>query len=813
MSTNNYDPKTIESKWQQYWEEKKVFAAQDNSPKPKFYCLIEFPYPSGEGLHVGHPRSYTAMDILARKRRMQGFNVLYPIGFDAFGLPSENYAIKTGIHPAITTEKNIENFTRQLKSIGFSFDWDRQVVTTDPNYYKWTQWIFLKMYENNLAYKAKIPINWCPSCKIGLANEEVVNGACERCGTEVEKREKEQWMFKITDYADRLIEDLENVDYLDRIKAQQINWIGRSQGAQVDFEVKAKDKKEISNKLTVFTTRPDTLFGVTFMVISPEHEIVETLKSEIKNLKEVKAYQDSARKKSDLERTELNKEKTGVLLDGIVALNPVNGKSIPIFIADYVLSTYGTGAIMAVPGHDQRDWDFAKKYKLPIIEVISGGDVSKQAYVDTEKGMLVNSGNFSGMTVEKAISEIIDWLEVRNIGQKKINYKLRDWVFSRQRYWGEPIPMVKCEKCGWVPLPEKDLPLLLPDVKKYEPTDDGQSPLANISEWVKTKCPKCDGPALRETDTMPNWAGSNWYFLRYIDPKNNKAFASKEKLEYWAPIDWYNGGMEHTTLHLLYSRFIYKFLYDIKAVPESCGSEPYKKRTSHGMILGEGGEKMSKSRGNVVNPDQVIDEYGADTLRVYEMFMGPFDQAIPWDTKGVIGVRRFLERVWQVFDGSIKISKEIPEELAVLLNKTVKKVGDDIESQAYNTAISAIMILVNKILEVGVMDENTAKSLLLILSPFAPHLAEELWLKSKYKGLACQQLWPKYDSGLLVGQEYLLVVQVNGKVKDKISVLSSVDEQQAENLAKQSPKIAPLLAGKTVRNVIFVPGRLINFVI
>jgi len=811
--SSNYDPKIIEPKWQQYWEEKKVFVAPDNSPKPKFYCLIEFPYPSGEGLHVGHPRSYTAIDILARKRRMQGFNVLYPIGFDAFGLPSENYAIKTGVHPAITTEKNIENFTRQLKSFGFSFDWSREIVTTDPSYYKWTQWIFLKMFEQGLAYKAKIPINWCLSCKTGLANEEVVDGVCERCGGEVEKREKEQWMLRITEYADRLIDDLDTVDYLDRIKIQQINWIGKSYGAEVDFKVAAKDSAKDLGKLTVFTTRPDTLFGATFMVISPEHEIIAGFKSELKNYQAIENYQIAARKKSDLERTELNKEKTGVRLEGVSAINPVNGQEIPIFIADYVLASYGTGAIMAVPAHDQRDWEFAKKYKLPIIEVIAGGDINKQAYTDIENGALINSEKFNGLSVKKAISEIIIWLELRAIGRQKINYKLRDWVFSRQRYWGEPIPMVNCEKCGWVPLPEKYLPLILPEVKNYEPTDNGESPLANISEWINTDCPKCGNKAKRETDTMPNWAGSNWYFLRYIDPHNSKALAGQAKLEYWAPIDWYNGGMEHTTLHLLYSRFVYKFLYDIKAVPQSCGSEPYKKRTSHGMILGEKGEKMSKSRGNVVNPDQVIKEYGADTLRVYEMFMGPFDQAIPWDTKGVIGVRRFLDRVWQVYHGGAKVTAKVPEELKVLLNKTVKKVGDDIENQNYNTAVSSIMILVNKILDLACMDENTAKSLLLILCPFAPHLSEELWHQLKYKGTASLQIWPNFDENFLVGKEYQLIVQVNGKLKDKIMVPTSIDEQQAENLAKSSKKVQPFLKNKTPKNIIFVPGRLINFVV
>ena len=671
MSESSYNHKKIEAKWQKVWEKEKLFAAVDKSHQPKYYCLVEFPYPSGEGLHVGHPRSYIALDTLARKRRMQGFNVMYPMGFDAFGLPSENYAIKTGIHPAITTEKNIQTYTKQLKSLGFSFDWDRQVTTTDPKYYKWTQWIFLKMHEEGLAYKDRIAINWCPSCKIGLANEEVVNGVCERCGGKVEKREKEQWMLKITKYADRLLEDLESVDYLERIKIQQQNWIGRSEGAEVEFTI-----QDSEFKIKVYTTRPDTLFGATFMVVSPEHEIVSNLKSQISNFDEVEEYIVKAKKKSDLERTDLSKQKTGVELKGVKAINPVNNNKIPIWVADYVLISYGTGAIMAVPAHDQRDWDFAKKYKLPVVEVISGGDIAKQAHEDIEDGVLVNSGQFSGLPAKKAIIQITRWLEKEKLGRFAVNYKLRDWVFSRQRYWGEPIPMVYCANCketgasqdpltgeasGWVRLPEKDLPLKLPKVEKYEPTDTGESPLAAITDWVNTKCPQCGGKALRETDTMPNWAGSNWDFLRYIDPENNKELANKDKLEYWAPVDWYNGGMEHTTLHLLYSRFVYKFLYDIGAVPKKCGNEPYKKRTSHGLILGRGGEKMSKSRGNVVNPDDVVKAVGADAFRVYQMFMGPFDQSIPWDTKGVIGVRRFLEKVWQIYNGSVKIADQAGE--------------------------------------------------------------------------------------------------------------------------------------------------------
>ena len=815
-----YDPKAIEPKWQQYWEDKKLFAAADKSGKEKFYCLIEFPYPSAEGLHVGHPRSYTALDVLARKRRMQGYNVLYPIGFDAFGLPSENYAIKTGIHPAVTTEKNIENFTRQLKALGFSFDWSREVVTTDPKYYKWTQWIFLKMWEKGLAYKAKIPINWCLSCKVGLANEEVVGGVCERCGGTVEKREKDQWIFKITEYADRLIKDLDEVDYLEKIKTQQINWIGRSEGAEIDFAVRT-ESHEAAGSLKVYTTRPDTLFGVTFMVISPEHEMITNRKSQIANLKEVEKYVAQAKKKSDLERTELTKEKTGVEIKGLKAVNPVNQELIPIFVADYVLTSYGTGAIMAVPAHDQRDWDFAKKYKMPIREVISGGQINQAAYEDIVSGVLVNSGSFSGSSVAEAINDITAWLEANGIGKKTVNYKLRDWIFSRQRYWGEPIPMVYCENCkakgdypdGWVPLPESELPLKLPDVEKYEPTDTGESPLANISDWVNTTCPVCGGKAKRETDTMPNWAGSNWYFLRYIDSRNDKVLADKKKLEYWAPVDWYNGGMEHTTLHLLYSRFVYKFLWDIGAVPKSCGSEPYKKRTSHGMILGAGGEKMSKSRGNVVNPDEVVNQFGADTLRLYEMFMGPFDQAIPWDTKGVVGVRRFVEKVWSAYAGGVKIVDAADSELIGLTHRTIKKVGDDIETQDYNTAISALMILTNKILAQGQMDNFVAEALLKILSPFAPHLCEELWQRLGNKKSIMLQAWPEADPSLLAEKFIDLVIQINGKHRDTIKTAADVDEQQAENYARQSVKISAALAGKTVKNVIFVPGRLINFVV
>jgi len=828
----DYDHKKIEPKWQKYWEKKKVFAAKDKSDKNKFYCLIEFPYPSGDGLHVGHPRSYTALDILARKRRMQGYNVLYPIGFDAFGLPSENYAIKTGIHPAITTEKNIKTFTRQLKSLGFSFDWSRQVTTTDPDYYKWTQWIFLKMYENGLAYKSKISINWCLSCKIGLANEEVVNGKCERCSGQVEKRDKEQWLLRITEYAEKLIDDLELVDYPDRIKNQQINWIGRSEGAEINFKVDG-----VNQQLRVYTTRPDTLFGATFMVLAPEHELVKSITSQ-SQASLVEEYVGQAAKKSDLERTELAKDKTGVF-SGAYAINPVNNKKIPIWIADYVLASYGTGAIMAVPAHDQRDWDFAKKYKLPIIEVIAGGNVNQSAYENIAEGTMVNSGRFDGLAVKKCIVDIIDWLQTAELGQATVNYKLRDWVFSRQRYWGEPIPIVYCCHC-WekqnkefksqavegvdyaviddvdyaiIPVPQSQLPIVLPEIKKYEPTDNGDSPLAEIKNWVNVPCPVCKSEAKRETDTMPNWAGSNWYFLRYLDPKNHRHLASEDKLKYWLPVDWYNGGMEHTTLHLLYSRFVYKFLYDIGAVPQECGPEPYKKRTSHGMILGEGGEKMSKSKGNVINPDDIIKEYGADTLRMYEMFMGPFDQAIPWDTKGVKGVRRFLDKVWNLFQSAAVKSGLEDQNFISLLHRTIKKVGDDIETQNYNTAISAMMILLNKMLEIKSISSNTREIFLKILSPFAPHVCEELWSGLGKKNSIFGQKWPEYDEILAQNKEVELIIQVNGKLRDKIKVVGDINEQSAEKLAKESGNVKKYIEGKNIKNIIFVPGRLINIVI
>ncbi|MCK4936599.1 MAG: leucine--tRNA ligase, partial [Elusimicrobiales bacterium] len=739
-------------------------------------------------------------------------NVLYPMGFDAFGLPSENYAIKTGIHPAVTTEKNIKTFTKQLKSLGFSFDWNRAVTTTDPKYYKWTQWIFLKMYENGLAYKDKISINWCLSCKIGLANEEVVNGKCERCGGKVEKRDKEQWMLKITDYADRLIEDLETVDYLNRIKTQQINWIGRSEGAEVDFKIYKSE--EI---IKVYTTRPDTLFGATFMVFSPEHELVDQLKDKITNWDKVEKYINEAKKKSDLERTELSKEKTGVELKGVTAINPVNKRKIPIWIADYVLVSYGTGAIMAVPGHDQRDWDFAKKYKLPIVEVIKGGDVKKSAYEDIEDGTMVNSGHFCNLTVKKCIFEITRWLEEEGLGSTAVNYKLRDWVFSRQRYWGEPIPMINCEKCGWVSVSEKELPIELPKIDKYEPTDTGESPLSKITDWVNTQCPNCGGSAKRETDTMPNWAGSNWYFLRYIDPKNNKELADRKKLEYFAPVDWYNGGMEHTTLHLLYSRFVYKFLYDIGVVPESCGPEPYKKRTSHGLVLGEGGEKMSKSKGNVVNPDEVIKEFGADTFRMYEMFMGPLEMAKPWDIHGIEGIYRFLKRIWRwgiqcadkIKDNSIKASLD-DKELTILRHQTIKKLTSDIEELKFNTAISALMIYFNKFSEKD-FSKKDFEIFLTITHPLAPHITDDLWAKAGKTDNLINRAWPKADERIISERELEIPVQINGKIKAKIHVKETIEKEELEELAKQSVK--EHLSGKKIIKLIIVPKRLVSIVI
>ncbi len=801
-----YDFAAIEPKWQRRWEEAKVYAAADKSDKPKFYGLVEFPYPSGQGLHVGHPRPYTAMDIVTRKKRMDGYNVLFPMGFDAFGLPTENYAIKNHIHPAKVTRDNIANFTSQLKMLGFGFDWDRVVDTTDPSYYKWTQWIFLQLYKKGLAYKATMPVNWCTSCKCVLANEEVVEGVCERCGSSVIRKEKSQWMLKITQYAQRLIDDLDDLDFIERVKIQQRNWIGRSTGAEVTFKSTAGDD------IVVFTTRPDTLFGATYMVLSPEHELVRAWleAGRLGNADEVAAYQKAAASKSDLERTELNKEKTGVKLDGVKGVNPVSGKEIPIFISDYVLSTYGTGAIMAVPAHDDRDWEFAKKFGLEIIEVVSGGeDVQKAAFTaKDETGILVNSDFLNGLTVKAAIPAVTKWLEEKGIGEAKVNYKLRDWVFSRQRYWGEPIPMVNCEKCGWVPLPEDQLPLLLPEVESYEPTDDGESPLSKMTDWVKTTCPCCGGSARRETDTMPQWAGSSWYFLRYMDPHNDKALASKEALDYWSPVDWYNGGMEHTTLHLLYSRFWHKFLYDIGVVPTK---EPYQKRTSHGMILGEGGEKMSKSRGNVVNPNDIVAAYGADTLRLYTMFIGDFEQAAVWSDNAVKGCKRFLDKVWNLAE-SCSDSPEHTRANEALLHKTIKKVADDIEAMKFNTAIAAMMTLVGDFQKNG-CSRGDMKTLITLLSPFAPHVAEELWEMLGGEGFVCRQSWPAYDESKTVADTVQMAVQVNGKVRANILVPADADDGAIIAAAQADPKVQKFTEGMALVKTIVVPKRLVNLIV
>jgi len=797
-----YNHQKSEKKWQEYWDEKEIYKALDfdQTDKEKYYCLIEFPYPSGEGLHVGHPRSYTALDVIARKKRMQGYNVLFPIGWDAFGLPTENYAIKTGIHPKLATAQNVKRFTKQLKSLGLSFDWSREINTTDPEYYKWTQWIFLKLYENGLAYKKKMPINWCPSCKIGLANEEVINGACERCSHEVEKRDIEQWLLKITAYADRLIEDLETVDYSENIKSAQINWIGRSEGADVNFEIKGTDKK-----LTGFTTRPDTLFGATYMAIAPEHQWVEEITTK-ENKEAVLNYQKQARQKSDLERTDLAKEKSGVFT-GAYAINPVNGQEIPIWVADYVLATYGSGAIMAVPAHDERDYEFAKKYDLPIVEVIKGGDITKEAYIDD--GKLVNSEMLNGLNVKEATNKIIKWLEDKELGKAAINYKFRDWIFSRQHYWGEPIPIVFCKKCGTVPVPYEDLPVELPKVENYKPTETGESPLANIKSWVSTKCPKCKGPAKRETDTMPNWAGSSWYFLRYCDPKNSEEFANLDKLKYWFPIDLYNGGMEHTTLHLLYSRFWHKFLFDLDLVPTS---EPYMQRRSHGLIMGEDGQKMSKSRGNVINPDDIVKEYGADVLRTYEMFIGPYDQSIAWSTNGINGVRRFIDRIYN-FKGYKNNGTKDSEEVEILMHKTIKKVANDIDKMHFNTAISALMILLNKFEEEKVISKDSWKIFLVMFSVFAPHITEELWQELGEKTSICLKQWPKYDESKIKEEKIQLVVQVNGKVRANIEVESGITEDEAKQLALNDDKVKKSIEEKEIKKIIFVKDKLINFVV
>ena len=799
-----YDHKQVEKKWQDIWDEKQCFHAENDSDKEKFYALVEFPYPSGQGLHVGHPRSYTALDIVARKKRMQGYNVLYPMGWDAFGLPTENFAIKNHVHPAEVTKKNIARFKSQLKSLGLSFDWSREINTTDPSYYKWTQWIFLQLFKKGLAYKKEMSVNWCTSCKCVLANEEVVNGVCERCGSEVVHKTKSQWMLAITKYAQRLIDDLDDVDYIERVKIQQRNWIGRSTGAEVDFKTTEGDT------LTVYTTRPDTLFGATYMVISPEHPMIEQWADKLNNIADVRAYREEAARKSDFERTELNKDKTGVKLDGVAAINPVNGKQIPIFVSDYVLMGYGTGAIMAVPAHDDRDWEFAKKFGCEIIEVVSGGeDVQKAAFTaKDETGILVNSDFLNGKTVKDAIPAMIEWLGEKGIGHAKVQYKLRDWVFSRQRYWGEPIPIVKCDKCGYVALPEDQLPLELPNVTSYEPTDNGESPLAHMTDWVNTTCPCCGGPAKRETDTMPQWAGSSWYFLRYMDPHNDKALASPEALKYWSPVDWYNGGMEHTTLHLLYSRFWHKFLYDIGVVPTK---EPYAKRTSHGMILGENGEKMSKSRGNVVNPDEIVDTYGADTMRLYEMFIGDFEKAAPWSPKSIKGCRRFLERVWALAD-KVQDGDTYSEQHEVLMNRTIKKVGEDADNLKANTAIAALMTMLNEFYDKGV-NRAEYKTFLALLNPFAPHITEELWQQLGETGLLSVAPWPTYDEAKTVESTVELAVQVNGKLKCTIKLAADADKQTAIDTAMAEEKVQHAIEGKQIVKQIVVPGKIVNLVV
>ena len=799
-----YNHKVVEGKWQKVWDDNKAFAATDDYSKPKYYALVEFPYPSGQGLHVGHPRPYTALDIVARKRRMQGYNVLYPMGWDAFGLPTENYAIKNKIHPKEVTKTNVARFKKQLHSLGYSFDWDREINTTDPEYYKWTQWIFLKLFKAGLAYKKEMPINWCTSCKVGLANEEVVNGVCERCGSEVVRKVKSEWMLKITDYADKLIEGLDGVDYIERVKVSQKNWIGRSTGAEVDFSVKGKE-----DKLRIYTTRCDTLFGVTYMVVSPEHPILDKYKDEIGNWSDIEAYREQAAKKSDFERSELAKDKTGVCIDGLTAINPVNGKEIPIYVSDYVLMSYGTGAIMAVPAHDDRDWEFAKKFGLPLIQVVAKDgeevDIHEAAFTDVATGVLINSDFLNGLEVKDAKEKMIKFLEEKGIGQAKTNYKLRDWVFSRQRYWGEPIPIVHCDKCGYVPIDESQLPLLLPEVDSYMPTDNGESPLAAMTDWVNTTCPCCGGPAKRETDTMPQWAGSSWYFLRYTDPHNTEALASKEALKYWLPVDWYNGGMEHTTLHLLYSRFWHKFLYDQGVVPTS---EPYQKRTSHGMILGENGEKMSKSRGNVVNPDDIVDVYGADTLRTYEMFIGAFDLAASWSEDGVKGCRRFLDRVWKLQD-SVTDEKGYSKDMETKMHQVIKKVSNDFENLKYNTAIAAMMALLNDFYKKGSVTADEFKTLLILLNPVAPHITEELWSVKNYGGYVYQQTWPEFDEAKTVESTVEIAVQINGKTKATLAI--GKEDPKDEVIAKAKEVIADKLTGNVIKEI-YVPGRIVNIV-
>lgn len=798
-----YDFSSIEAKWQKVWDDEKTFAAKQDFSLPKFYALVEFPYPSGQGLHVGHPRSYTALDIVARKKRLQGYNVLYPMGWDAFGLPTENFAMKNHVHPEIVTEQNVARFKSQLKSLGLSFDWTREINTTDPSYYKWSQWIFLQLYKKGLAYKKEMSVNWCTSCKVVLANEEVVGGVCERCSGEVIHKVKSQWMLKITEYADRLIDDLDEINFIDRVATQQKNWIGRSHGAEVKFATTAGDD------LMVYTTRPDTLFGATYMVMSPEHALLAAWADKLTNGDEVKAYQDAATRKSDFERTEMAKDKTGVRLAGVAAVNPVNGREIPIFISDYVLSTYGTGAIMAVPGHDERDYAFAKAFDLPIIEVVAGGDIKKEAFTDCASGTMVNSGFLDGLSVEDAKKRITEWLAEQKLGTPKTNFKLRDWVFSRQRYWGEPIPMVSCEKCGWVPLPEDQLPLMLPEIQDFEPTGDGESPLARHSEWVATTCPHCGGAAKRETDTMPQWAGSSWYYLRYMDPHNDKAIASPEAIQYWGPVDWYNGGMEHTTLHLLYSRFWHKFLYDIGVVPTK---EPYQKRTSHGMILGENGEKMSKSRGNVVNPDVIISEFGADTMRLYEMFIGDFEKSAPWNTSSIKGCRRFLERIWSLMDKT-QTGKDYTPALESSIHRTIKKVTGDIDLLKMNTAIAAMMSLLNEMCEQPRVTTADMQTLLLLLNPFAPHICEEMWQKMGFKGQVAAAKWPSYDEAKCVESTVEIAVLVNGKVRAKLNVASDITEADALIAAKAELNIAQEIAGKTICKEIYVVGKLVNLAV
>lgn len=801
---SGYNPKDIEKKWQDFWDEHDTYVTKNDYDKEPFYALVEFPYPSGQGLHVGHPRPYTALDIVARKRRYEGYNVLYPMGWDAFGLPTENYAIKNKIHPAKVTADNVARFKQQLKSIGFSFDWSREINTTDPQYYKWTQWIFLQLYKKGLAYKHEMPINWCPSCKVGLSNEEVIGGHCERCGTEVVRKVKSQWMLKITEYAERLINDLDDVDYIERVKTQQKNWIGRSEGAEIKFTL-----KDLDYELEIFTTRPDTIFGATYMVVAPEHPLIEEFKDKLENIDEIEAYKEEVSKKSDFERSELNQGKTGVELKGIKAINPISNREIPIWISDYVLMTYGSGAIMAVPAHDTRDFEFAKKFGLEIVPVIEGGNIEEEAFTDTNTGIMINSGFINGLNVKEAIEAMLKHIEDKGIGHRKVNYKLRDWVFSRQRYWGEPIPLVYCEDCGWVPVPEKELPVLLPEVENYEPTDDGESPLSNIDSWVNTTCPNCGKPAKRETDTMPQWAGSSWYYLRYTDPKNDNSLADPEALKYWTPVNWYNGGMEHTTLHLLYSRFWHKFLYDLGIVPTK---EPYAKRTSHGMILGGNGEKMSKSRGNVVNPDEIVDQYGADTLRTYEMFIGDFEKNAPWSENGVKGSRRFLERVWNLQE-LLTDSEEYTTELEKSIHKTIKKVSEDYENLKANTAIAALMSLTNEFNSFGKISRKDFRTFLMLLNPVAPHITEELWDANKLGGYLNESKWPIYDESKTIDDEIEIPVQFNGKVRYTVKITKDATQDEVKKVVEEDENYKTQIEGKQVVKEIYVPKKIYNIVV